>query len=285
MIEHFPLLDSSNSHYQQPFCPYSFVDRSSSCLVVTVGASWTWGNFLPINFDQTQATDQQHAYRTKHIYGNIISEKLQSDFLNLSGNGMGNFWEADLLNKFCQLLPTLDYKKILVIWTTTDPGKGFNGPEDRDMNYIKSIQNANSFDDVLADMNRYAVNKFADQLLNDKRVIFRTGSDCVTPIGFEQLESFMLPSPWLFQCNETRDYQRDAYVITRYVIDRLTGLTEFFDKNTDQDKFKQWIIDMIDRAESVLELWELPVFQTMFPDLHPVESANRQWAKIILQTL
>lgn len=285
MIEHFPLVGPHNSHYQTPFCPYSFTNRNSKSLVVTVGASWTWGNFMPVNFDQVTATPEQHEYRNKHLYGNIISEHLNADFLNLSANGLGNFWEADRLKEFADLLPTLDYKKIYVVWTTTCPGKGFNGPEDQDMDYVGLIQRITNFDQVLAGMNEYAINKFITPLLNDPRVVFRTGTDCVTPIGFDSVQEYMLPSPWLFQCKETKQYKKDTYIITRYVIDRLTGLTEFFSNDTDRDQFKEWIIKLIDQAEEALSIWELPVFQQMFPDIHPVESANRQWADIILETL
>ena len=78
---------------------YHEVDRSSDKLIITMGDSWTWGDRLgktTIEYD-----DREH--RTRHIYGNIVSEQLGADFINIGFPGWNNIY---IMNRLLDIFPT-----------------------------------------------------------------------------------------------------------------------------------------------------------------------------------
>lgn len=292
IIDHFPLLDSSNSHYTRPYCPYTFINRQSDVLVVTVGASWTWGNNMPVNFTQDITDVALHDYRIENLYGNLIAKQFNADFLNLAANGTSNFWAADRILDFLNLSDTLAYKKIYIIWTSTDAGKGFNSHEDIEIDYNqlfeRIIKNHLTFDLLLEHVNQHALLKILSRIEDNKKIIFRIGSDMVDQIGFDNAQSYLLPTPWFYSLTQTAGLERKkCYIADQAAINRLTtALDDFiFDPNS-QLLFKNWIMESIDnlvaRRDSMDPYCRAKI---LFDQYHPTAEANRQWANVILNTL
>jgi hypothetical protein len=89
---------------------YHELSRDSDELVITAGCSWTWGKSL------------SPKTRTKEIYGHLISEKLNADFINIGLQGGDNI---SIINVTERILLNLQkkYEKIYVIVTLTEDRK------------------------------------------------------------------------------------------------------------------------------------------------------------------
>jgi hypothetical protein len=288
LCDFFPLLDKSNSHYTQPYCPYTFVDRKSNQLVVTVGASWTWGNFVPVEFSNNTIDKTLHQHRVKHIYGNIISEQLHADFLNLAANGASNFWAAARIGNLLDIADQLHYDKIYLIWTSTDPGKGFNSHEDLHIDYkeIFSVISSNkmSFDFLLEQMNKQTLDTILCKIQNNNKILFRVGTDRVDSIGFSQLTPLQLLPVWA----RSPDSKESCYIVDRAAVDRLqTALDDFILDAESNTKFKNCIIKWVDQANTRRSQISTHA-EHLFPiknQQHPNEAAHVCWANTILGTL
>ena len=289
LTQFFPVLDSSNSHHKQEFNPYNFVNRRSNQLVVTVGASWTWGNYVPIGFDSDVVINNDlHQYRIKHVYGNLLAEKLNADFLNLAANGSSNFWASARIIDFLAIADRLHYDKIYLIWTSTDPGKGFNSHEDLFIDYnfwFRQIkQKKLSLNLLLQKMNSLAVDLFLERLHSNTKIIFRIGTDAVDSIGFENIPKNQQLPTWANLSMSTST----CHVIDNAAVTRLkTALDDFIVDSDDQDKYKSWIIDIVDRA-CLRRSQILKYSNDLFPEktaLHPNEKAHSIWAELIFRSL
>lgn len=91
---------------------------NSDNLTITVGDSWTWGDSL--GKTTTEFDDKEH--RVSHIYGSILANKLQSDFINIGIPGGSNLYILLFLEKvLCSLVKK--YKNIHIIFTLTESGR------------------------------------------------------------------------------------------------------------------------------------------------------------------
>jgi hypothetical protein len=73
----------------------------SDTLTITVGDSWTWGDSLDYDHRQTQ------------IYGNLLAEKFNSDFINIGLCGGSNLHILKYLDRVLSHLAK-EYKTIRV---------------------------------------------------------------------------------------------------------------------------------------------------------------------------
>jgi hypothetical protein len=86
-------------------------------LLVVAGDSWTWGDSLH-RIDPTQGI-YDDPQRLTSIYGHLLSEKLNSDFVNIAKCGCSN---VEMHDHLCNILPHVitKYKKIYVVITLTE---------------------------------------------------------------------------------------------------------------------------------------------------------------------
>lgn len=290
ILDHFPLLDQSNSHYKTPYCPYWADLHNSSTLVVTVGASWTWGNGIPCMFEQHDSNTSigDHNYRQHHVYGALVAKELQADFLCLAANASSNFWAGAQISRLLDLDWLNNYKRVYLIWTSTDPGKGFNSHEDQDVDYnskLREIGENDSLDELLAFMNTVAVDTFYNKLISNKKIVFRFGSDWVETIGFERFDANRIsPRPWVFSLTETSNIVTPTcHVYHDFSLDRLIKCLPEFDIS--ESKYKSWIIDLAKAALTRDQVLHQEIFNGLFHRDHPTEISHKQWADSILSTL
>jgi hypothetical protein len=99
--------------------PYHYRDRSSKDLIITVGDSWTYGDSL----GKTRVRDgvDDTDYRLEHIYGNLLTEQLNTDWMNIALPGGSNYcvlnWLGQLLNR------KFNYASIVCIITLSESGR------------------------------------------------------------------------------------------------------------------------------------------------------------------
>jgi hypothetical protein len=120
--------EAATDHKQQNWSvdnPYSFRQwyhediQDRDTLLITVGDSWTWGDHLG-RIDWETATDDP--VRLTQIYGRLLANSLDADWVNLARPGCSNYWMLEQLqNVHAHLLRVKDsYKKIHVIVTLTE---------------------------------------------------------------------------------------------------------------------------------------------------------------------
>jgi hypothetical protein len=86
---------------------YHECNRNSDHLLITAGDSWTWGGSL----DPTK--------RTELIYGQVLSNKKNYDWINVGLSGESNLVIKDYVSKVFDSL-TKKYKSITIIFTLTE---------------------------------------------------------------------------------------------------------------------------------------------------------------------
>lgn len=120
--------EAATDHRQENWSidnPYSFRQwyhediQGRDTLLITVGDSWTWGDHLGC-IDWETATDDP--VRLKQIYGCLLANSLDADWVNLARPGCSNYWMLEQLqNIHAHLLRVKDnYKKIYVVVTLTE---------------------------------------------------------------------------------------------------------------------------------------------------------------------
>ena len=68
--------------------PCHYQNRDSDSMIITVGDSWTYGDSLGKTCVREGLDDTQH--RLAHVYGNLISQELGVDWINLALPGISN---------------------------------------------------------------------------------------------------------------------------------------------------------------------------------------------------
>ena len=127
---------------------FFFHSRHSNTLVVTVGDSWTWGQCLG-GYNEIK-TYKDHDWQTinglvtnvnadrlNNAYGNLLSQQLNSDWLNLAFPGWSNVHMSQVVQNLGKVIPSLHYSNIFVIVTLTEVGRWFNTHVDINIDHQK----------------------------------------------------------------------------------------------------------------------------------------------------
>jgi hypothetical protein len=260
---HFTLASPKNSHYKVITNTFDFIDNNSDSLVVTIGDSWTWGSDISI--------DDNEDIRLSCVYGRLISDKLGSDWFNLSQPGAGNFWIADRAEELSKIIPQLEYKKIIVVCTLTEIGRSFDSHHDRYIDYHSWFKN-NDYNNFLEFLNKECINRIIKAI--DEKTQLRIGTNFVDPIGFDDTEIYLKKS-WLDCITPTTDV---CYVAT-HGIDHLDNAREFFQSQTD---FLTWSSNLITLANKRLTVLS---DQRYFRSAHPLKDGHEIWSNYILKSL
>ena len=98
-------------------CWYSEDIQNKDTLLITVGDSWTWGDHLG-NIDWDKASDDP--CRLQQIYGRLLADKLNSDWVNLARPGCSNYWMLEKMQDIKPYIQMSNYKKIYMVVTLTE---------------------------------------------------------------------------------------------------------------------------------------------------------------------
>ena len=96
---------------------YSEDIQNKDTLLITVGDSWTWGDHLG-NIDWDKASDDP--VRLTQIFGRLLANKLDADWVNLARPGCSNYWMLEKLQDIQPFIQQATYKQIYVIVTLTE---------------------------------------------------------------------------------------------------------------------------------------------------------------------
>jgi hypothetical protein len=275
---------------------YNFKNCNSNTLFVTIGDSWTWGVDLSGYHDiwdphiQDWKIDNKTLFNTNHlrltnVYGNMVSEQIDSDWLNLSVPGCGNFTIARLAQQLGDLIPNLNYKKIIVVCTLTEIGRGFNTEDDCFLDHNKIMQSAEQTLDInalLAELNKAAIGKITDSLNTFPHVQLLIGTNFVDAIGFDTLlPQQILQKPW-YQLLDI-SFDEPTYVISFLAWENFVRSMEdgLIPKKL-HSIFKSWILDL-EKKEQLKKTMMTEKQTNFLGALHPDSTGHRAWAEYIIQ--
>ena len=121
--------------------------NNKDSLLICIGDSWTWGDSLTDLLQNTKHMYEESLMESKHslaerkelCYGNRLSKRLDSDWLNIAYPGESNLY---ILNKIkeCIVNPTLKkYKKIYYIIVLTETGRELNKINNNVFQYCSTL--------------------------------------------------------------------------------------------------------------------------------------------------
>ena len=259
---HFTVANNTNSHYQTATNTYNFVNRQSKELLVTIGESWTWGSDLED--------------RLKSVYGALVSDHLDCDWLNLGLPGIGNFFITHLAEQLGTM--KFNYNKVRVICTFTEVGRQTDSHFDIDFNYNNwYLQNFTDYKDLyklLHSMNRSCVERIVTAL-PDYEVVF--GSNFVDPLGFENKNH--INKSWVQLMSEQQGFLYSDYCyVMQHGVTHLENVKNML-PIADSD-MKKWMIELLEGATRRIDVLSKRKF---FKNLHPLEDGHRIWADACIE--
>jgi len=258
---YFTIASSKNSHYLTETNTFDFVNRNSDILLVTIGDSWTWGADLSLNDNEE--------FRINNVYGNIVSGKINADWLNLGLNGSNNFFIAEKAEEVGKIINQLGYKKVYMICTFTEIGRSFDSHHDRYIDYIKWFNN-NHIDNFLQFLNATCVNRIK-KVAQEHSIKLIIGTNFVDAVGIDT--DVLLPIPWFrllgIEC-PIKGYSGTTGV------NRLQTVLQFVNNNTE---YKKWMIDLITQAKYVDRV---SGSQKLIKQ-HPNTGGHKIWADYVLE--
>lgn len=301
--DHFPLVIDLLSYFKHPdwsklpgpinsYNPYYFKNCNSDALVVTVGDSWTWGQelcgyneLLDIRTCDWQVVNGMlsniNSDRFEKSYGNLLSQQLNSDWLNLAVPGWGNTQMAGLVKNLADIIPHLHYDKILVVVTLTEIGRWFNTHVDVNIDHQKLFYKLHHPTQLLERLNSIVVDDITACLNKFSHVKLLVGTNFVDPIGLDNLlPEQRLSKPWY----QLLDIVFDTPV---YTLNQLAWSN--FLRSMDDDlmpsklhsMFKPWIMEIIDRTNALVDRLETSPYMTT--GSHPLPISHKIWAEYIFK--
>jgi hypothetical protein len=263
LLQWFSPANLSNSWKTFDTNMYVCENRNSNRLLVTIGDSWTYGSNLK--------------HKDTQVYGYILSEQLESDWLNLSIPATGNFFQATVAEELGAIIPRLNYKCIDVVCTFTGVGRWFNTEHDVHIKYREwfdeHITKPQDFDQLLYMLNEQCVTRI-QKALNQPLVNLYFATNFVDALAFESLPTKqILQLPWY----KVMGLEDNLSVYTCLYYDRLSTATEFLDKNK-QDWFKEWFLQI---ADITYKRYDLLSDAAKFENLHPLANGHLQWADYV----
>ena len=197
--------------------PYHYKSRNSNRLIITVGDSWTYGDSLGKTQVRNGIDDTE--YRLDHVYGNLLTEQLDADWMNLALPGGSNVcmltWLKDLFgHKYI-------YSDVTCIITLTESGRheelrwadGDNLQESLKKIVLKTYGMISELRSGFPKVTFKVAHNFTDSLPGHK-VVERTWLEVMTN-KLIQDNTFIVVSDHIRQLNYERTYPDTPNVIDR----------------------------------------------------------------------
>jgi len=268
---------------------FFFHSRHSNTLVVTVGDSWTWGQCLGgYNEIKTYKDDDWQTInglvtnvntdRLNNAYGNLLSQRLNSDWLNLAFPGWSNMHMSQAVQNLGQVIPSLHYSNIFIIVTLTEVGRWFNTHVDINIDHKKLFHKLHHPTELLGRLNSIAIDDITACLNKFSHVKLLVGTNFVDPIGLDNLlPEQRLSKPWYQLLDIVLD--TTSHTITEYA---WSNFLRSIDCNLVPSElhliFKPWILDIIQQEKT----WMENVSKSSFiNDFHPSPMAHKIWADYV----
>lgn len=233
--------------------PYHYESRDSGHLLITVGDSWTYGDSLGNTRVRNGIDDTD--YRLNHVYGNIMSEQLEYDWMNLALPGASNFC---MLNWLGQLLDRkYNYQDITCVITLTESGRH------------EELQWADKFvylQPALEHMVNKTYSMVRELRLRFPKVVFKVAHNFTDRLP----KSDTIERTWLEVLTD-QDIQDNTFIVVSDHIKQLNYSRTYSDT-----------VEVIDRALKRIDILDACDYCCKEDSRHPDEIGHKLWAEYLL---
>lgn len=263
-----------------------FVDiLQKEILVITIGESWTYGDSL------------DEAERRLQIYGKLIANSFDADYINIARCGASNSWIINQAKNLSNWIDFDSYKKVYIIFTFTEAGRDFEEKKDWLVDY--STYYSNYIDNLTPDFyNRIIsdteniwsteLNKFANSL--PKNVVAVLGQNFAWHEGFYKFsynkQVIKLEKNWLETIADQLKLAQPpkAQLVTGWIFQVLHGVNNILDI-TDTSSYKEWTLYKLDEALLVNEWLDQSPVNYKKHSKHPNSLGHQIWANYIIDRI
>jgi hypothetical protein len=231
--------------------PYHYKSRDSDRLIITVGDSWTYGDSLGKTRVRNGQDDTE--YRLDHVYGNLLTEQLNADWMNLALPGASNYC---MLNWLGQLLDhRYKYSNVTCIITLTEAGRH------EEINWARGELLQPALKNIVA--KTYTMVK--EMRLRFPRVVFKVAHNFTDSLpGYGVIEQ-----SWI-EVLTNQLIQNDTYIV---VSDHIRQLNY---EHTYPDT-----VEVIDRALKRIDILDACDYCCREDSRHPNEQGHHLWANYL----
>lgn len=251
--------------------------KENNTLVVCIGESWTWGD--------GGLTD-----RPNQMYGRLLSNHYNADWINIGGRGYSNTWMLDFANFVASELKSSDYQKIIFVITMTENGRDCSTRAHHNYDYFKyDPVTEETFDLILSDFEDIYINKLTTLLENiDDRYKLVVGN------GFswnqktvDWLTSKNITQPnltWVELLADKQNIPRPERTNLVYNFTFSMHLARLLETNPKYNsiEYKSWVIPKMDLAEKTHEFLQKSKLNF---DIHPNAEGHNYWSQEIIKLL
>lgn len=270
------------------FASYPDGDRSwyheaivgNDTLIVTIGDSWTWGDSLCDIDARVGISDTP--LRTLRVYGNLLSKKMNADFVNIAMCGTDNLWMLEKAREFLTQL-SLNYTNVYVIFTLTE-----------NCRELKSstiwADSTNSSTTLSAFLEQYETNMYLDiqKLVDDfPTTKFVIGRNFTHTYGCNRnlLSCLQLKKNWIACLSEQQtiqDYPKHLRLLTMMSYDPLET---YFSKGSSYDMYKKDVVSFVDSSLEATKWLDQSKYNYKKHTKHPTEYGHHIWAEYLYSNL
>lgn len=272
IMRYFTQPNKNISHRDPSELPFTFVSRDATRLLVTIGDSWSWGYEL--------------SDRVNTCYGNILSEKLKLDWLNLSVPGAGNHYIGQLYLDFVNYVTQRDvaYEEIFCIIVLTETGRDFNGWFDRHVDYADwlrtHIKSSDDYYKFLEFINDFAI----DQVIKNKpeNLEILVGFNFIDSSSVDKLKDILIPRTWLEVLFDESTADDRCHIVSPYIFEKLDDIFSI-EWSLDKNLFRHWQVEQLEKSQQRIN--KITNSQYFYPEMHPTERGHRIWAEYLYDIL
>ena len=258
------------------------VINQTDVLVVSVGDSWTWGDFLDPDLRLTQ------------VYGALISKEINADWINIGCRGWSNSYILAYADYVVDLLSQSNYKKIYFIITLTENGRDIKSANNFHYDYLELFNQfgakEETYDRLLIDIENFWVKQINSSLNKmDSRYHVLIGQNFVWHQNLaDQLDQLVtvLDLNWIECLADAQGLPRPVRtnLVTGWIFNTVNFVHDIV-QLSDTTEFKKWALPKIDQANKVNEWLNSSPMNYKKASKHPIAEGHQVWANYILKRL
>ena len=289
---------------------FDLVHKGRETLLVTIGDSWTWGHGISTTeWDDGVVieSDSEKHKRLQSVFGTLIANKIDADFLNLSYPGQSNGWIAEYFDKFIEHFRLkMDYKKVIVIITMSEVGREWLGEFDPPVDYYEFCSDITSIDDFFAKQSEKISNKI---IITQKKIVdYGLPIQTIKAVGFveDNYPRGFIDCAKTWQevlCEESgTPYEKyGLYLCQTLVVEKLEYLMEYNHNTFDNTgKIKKQspslsrevyqehrlsLIDKIDKFNDLIYNSKTNTWRSKEDPGHPSAEGHKIWANYLIEQI
>jgi hypothetical protein len=245
----------------------------SDVTLLTIGDSWVWGdelghaNGVVTEYNKIICSDTE--YRTSRVFGNLLSQQLASNWVQMALPGGSSEWIITEFEKLATELAKLTNKLIVVI-CLSDHGRELGTTLDRNEIYRKGFSANLSIMDIITQIEQSFYNRINKILAKNINIFCIANSTFTTPLIKQQIQT---EKTWLEVISPGQTVP-DIYIHGSGAsnIDKFLSMNGLL-----TEEYKQDFIDLIWKPFSV-HCDFLKNHKLLHTRAHPTELGHKMWA-------